>query len=151
VSAASTSPAGRGTTGGGAILHPSDVSEYHPYRSNRKGFRWDRFERREDGVPDNGPRHGPVRPPFLINEYGWLWINRDGSLPNLTVDVYRRLLGEDATVDQRFEYYARALAAKTEFWRHRRKCAGVLHFCGLGYSRPDGQTSDHWRDVAALE
>ena len=29
-------------------------------------------------------------------------------------------------------------------------CAGVLHFCSLGYSRPDGQTSDHWADVEKL-
>jgi len=40
--------------------------------------------------------------------------------------------------------YARALAAKTEFWRCGRKVAGVLHFCGLGYSRPGGQTSDNF-------
>ena len=25
-----------------------------------------------------------------------------------------------------------------------------MHFCGLGYSRPDGQTSDHWTDVERL-
>ena len=49
------------------------------------------------------------------------------------------------------------LAAKTEFWRAHRECAGVLHFCSLGYSRPGdkprpegGATSDHWLDVAKL-
>ena len=26
----------------------------------------------------------------------------------------------------------------------------MLHFCALGYSRPDGQTSDHWADVKNL-
>jgi hypothetical protein len=26
----------------------------------------------------------------------------------------------------------------------------VLHFCGLGYSRPDGQTSDHFLDIESL-
>ena len=26
-----------------------------------------------------------------------------------------------------------------------------MHFCALGYSRPDGQTSDHWLDVARLD
>jgi hypothetical protein len=25
-----------------------------------------------------------------------------------------------------------------------------MHFCALGYSRPDGQTSDHWADVEKL-
>ena len=53
----------------------------------------DRLLTRETGVPDNGPRHG-AGPPYLINEYGWLWINRDGSLPTLTVEVYKRLLGD---------------------------------------------------------
>jgi hypothetical protein len=28
--------------------------------------------------------------------------------------------------------------------------AGVLHFCGLGYSRSDGQTSDHFLDIERL-
>jgi len=68
----------------------------------------------------------------------------------LTVDIYKRLLGEKATVAERFHYYARTLAAKTEFWRSRRLCAGVLHFCGLGYSRHDGQTSDHFINVKNL-
>ncbi len=86
----------------------------------------------------------------MINEYGWLWINRDGSLPTLTVEVYKQLLGENASVDARRLYYARTLAAKTEFWRVRRQCCGVLHFCGLGYSRADGQTSDNFLDVKNL-
>ena len=37
------------------------------------------------------------------------------------------------------------LAADTEFWRIHRKAAAVMHFVTLGYSRPDGQTSDHWK------
>lgn len=135
--------------GWGTPQQPGDISEGHPYRANRPGFRLSDFSR-EDGIPDNGPRQG-AGPPYLINEYGWLWINRDGSLPTLTVDVYKRLLGENATVDERRQYYARTLAAMTEFWRVRRRCAGVLHFCGLGYSRPDGQTSDNFVDVRNLE
>jgi hypothetical protein len=53
--------------------------------------------------------------------------------------------------------YAKYLAALTEFWRGRRACAGVLHFCALGYSRagdkprPEGgATSDHFIDVEKL-
>lgn len=140
--------------GWGAPQKPGDISECHPYRANREGF-FANFAN-ETGIPNNGPGTGrrPFvdlgRPPYLVNEYGWLWINRDGTLPTLTVDVYKRLLGEHATVAQRRYYYARTLAAKTEFWRSKRKCAGVLHFCGLGYSRPDGQTSDNFIDVKTL-
>jgi hypothetical protein len=41
----------------------------------------------------------------------------------------------------------------SEYWRAHRQAAGVLHFCGLGYSRseePRGQTSDHWIDIRNL-
>ncbi|MBI5817645.1 MAG: discoidin domain-containing protein [Verrucomicrobia bacterium] len=135
--------------GWGTPQKPGDISEAHPYRAGRKGFFANLAN--ETGIPDNGPKKkDAARPPYLINEYGWLWINRDGTLPTLTVDVYKRLLGEKATVAERFHYYARTLAAKTEFWRSRRLCAGVLHFCGLGYSRHDGQTSDHFVDVKNL-
>lgn len=134
--------------GWGTPQQAGDVSEAHPYRSNRPDFQLSNFSL-EDGVPDNGPRQG-AKPPYLINEYGWLWVNRNGTLPTLTTQVYLRELGPDSTVEQRRHYYARMLAAKTEFWRGRRRCAGVLHFCGLGYSRNDGQTSDHFVDVKNL-
>jgi hypothetical protein len=41
----------------------------------------------------------------------------------------------------------------TEYWRAHRKCAGVLYFTGLGYSRttqPRGQTCDNFIDVRNL-
>ena len=64
--------------------------------------------------------------------------------------LYQNLLGPHSTTAQRRHLYARYLAAETEFWRSHRACAAVMHFCGLGYSRPDGQTSDHWADVERL-
>ncbi|MFA7004002.1 MAG: glycoside hydrolase family 2 TIM barrel-domain containing protein, partial [Verrucomicrobiia bacterium] len=92
--------------GWGTPQKPGDISEAHPYRAGRKGF-FANFAN-ETGIPDNGPKKkDAARPPYLINEYGWLWINRDGTLPTLTVDVYKRLLGEKATVAERFRYYAR--------------------------------------------
>lgn len=42
------------------------------------------------------------------------------------------------------------LALPPEFWSSHRACAGVMHFCAVGYSRPDGQTSDHCTDVEKL-
>ena len=97
-------------------------------------------------------RPGGNRPriPIIINEYGWLWLNRDGTPTTLTQKLYTNLLGPKSTTAQRRHLYARYLAAETEFWRCHRACAGVLHFCALGYSRPDGQTSDHWLDVEKL-
>jgi len=95
--------------------------------------------------------------PIIINEYAWLWLNRDGSTTCLTGSVYEKLLGPDSTVTERRLLYARYLAALTEFWRCHRECAGVLHFCGLGYSRAGdkprpqgGATSDHFIDLERL-
>jgi hypothetical protein len=55
--------------------------------------------------------------------------------------------------EKRYIAYARHLGMMTEYWRAHRQCAGVLHFCGLGYSRPDeprGQTSDNFTDILEL-
>jgi hypothetical protein len=97
------------------------------------------------------------RLPIIINEYGWLWLNRDGTTTCLTGSIYEKLLGPDSTAAARRLLYARYLAALTEFWRCHRECAGVLHFCGLGYSRagdkprPEGgATSDHFIDLEKL-
>jgi hypothetical protein len=98
-----------------------------------------------------------LKVPIIINEYAWLWLNRDGTPTCLTENVYEKLLGPDSTTEQRRLLYAKYLAALTEFWRTGRQCAGVLHFCGLGYSRPGdkprpegGATSDHFIDLEKL-
>ena len=91
--------------------------------------------------------------PSLINEYGWIWLNRDGTTTTLTDLVYEHLWGKNLTSQQRLEIYARRLAELTEYWRAHRRAAGVLHFCGLAYSRseePRGQTSDHWTNIHNL-
>ena len=88
--------------------------------------------------------------PVIINEYGGLWLNRDGSPTTLSKEPFDYLLDPSATVAQRRLLYARNMAAITEFFRAHRQAAAVMHFCGLGYSRPDGQTSDEWIDVEKL-
>jgi hypothetical protein len=92
--------------------------------------------------------------PSIINEYGWIWLNRDGTTTTLTDRVYETLWkGSQLTAQERLYIYARNLAMLTEFWRAHRQAAGVLHFCGLGYSRsqaPRGQTSDHFVDIRNL-
>ena len=91
--------------------------------------------------------------PVIINEYAWLWLNRDGSTTTLTDRVYDVAFGENLTREERIYQYTRHLGMLTEYWRAYRYCAGVLHFCGLGYSRPDeprGQTSDHFVDIKNL-
>jgi beta-galactosidase len=88
--------------------------------------------------------------PVIINEYGGLWLNRDGSPTTLSREPFDYLMDPSATVAQRRLLYARNMAAITEFFRAHRQAAAVMHFCGLGYSRPDGQTSDEWTEVEKL-
>jgi beta-galactosidase len=135
----------------GAPQAKTDPSEYHPYRCGPKfkgRFGLSIYEE-ESGVPDGGPKKG-AHPPYIINEYGWLWLNRDGSPTELSKPVYHSVLGPGASRAQISDYYARMLAAKTEFWRCKRKSAGIMHFCGLGYSRKLGLTSDSFSDIETL-
>jgi len=139
----------------------ADCLEAHPYLFST--IQWGRGQFRLSDLANTSgkPRLRNVQQgydlPIIINEYAWLWLNRDGTTTCLTDKVYSSLLGPDSTVAQRRLLYARYLAALTEFWRCQRKCAGVLHFCGLGYSRPGdkprpegGATSDHFLDVETL-
>ncbi len=98
----------------------------------------------------NGKRY---RNAVINNEYGWLWLNRDGTTTRLTDQVYQKVFPEVTTPEERFRVYARHLGMLTEYWRAHRKCAAVMHFCGLGYSRPDppkGHTSDNFIDLENL-
>lgn len=136
----------------------SDPSEAHPYPLlpyKDAGFK----------VPKEGYKKATMgkktiegtnfkNNPVIINEYGWLWLNRDGSPTTLTEGVYDLLWdGRSLTSKKRFEIYARNLAMFTESYRASRLYAGVLQFCGLSYSRvtePRGETSDNWIDLPNL-
>ncbi len=132
-----------------APLEPGDTFESHPYHFMNSGFKL-RNLAGESPVPQGSAIKNDEKHPVIINEYGWLWLNRDSTPTTLTKDLYKNLLGPNSTPAQRLELYARYLAAETEFWRVHRKVAAVMHFTALGYSRPDGQTSDHWLDVEKL-
>lgn len=135
--------------GWGPPQEPGDCYESHPYLFSNPNFRLSGLAH-VSGRPTGNPAPNCYTNAIILNEYGWLWLNRDGTPTTLTRQVYANLLGTNATPAQRRYLYARYLAALTEFWRAHRACAGVLHFCGLGYSRPDGQTSDHWIDLEQL-
>lgn len=127
----------------------TDTFESHPYHFQDPKFRLCDLAT-ADPVPQGNAIRNDGRHPVIINEYGWLWLNRDGTPTTLTRDLYENLLGRASTVEQRRHLYATYLAAETEFWRAHRQAAAVMHFTTLGYSRADGQTSDHWADVGAL-
>jgi beta-galactosidase len=137
-----------------------DSNEVHPYHfifGPDQPFRMYKLAR------DPGTKEGLlISQPFseqktewpnamIINEYGGLWLNRDGTPTTLSKGNYEYLLMKPSvTPEERRELYARDMAAITEFFRVHRKAAAVLEFSGLDYSRPDGQTSDDFTDIERL-
>jgi len=139
----------------------SDFAEAHPYQFIRGWSGKEPFRLKDmanlSGVPNLRKEQKQRNVPIVINEYAWLWLNRDGTPTTLTKKIYDGFFPEGSTAEQRRLRYSRYLAALTEFWRCHRQCAGVLHFCGLGYSRagdkprPEGgATSDHFIDLEEL-
>lgn len=134
-----------------------DTTESHPYKFQKNATKKEGEIFRLSDMPNekNMPwlkerQRKPVVP-IMVNEYDWLWINRDGSPANLSRRIYQVMLGENSTPEQNRVFRARTTAALTEFWRTHRNLAGVLHFVGLGYSLPGpGQTCDDWIDLENL-
>jgi hypothetical protein len=134
---------------------PNDPVEDHPYLFSRfqfgdqKGFRMTELEGWDgENHPGPAPADAHAR---ILNEYGWLWLNRDGTPTLLTQKVYDQLLSPQASAQERFALDAYLLAGKTEYWRAHRHYAGVLHFVYLTCSYPGVYTSDHWLDVEKLK
>ncbi len=97
----------------------NDFFEKNPYDIGRFGV-WTGFENvLNAGVPQ------------LVNEYGWIWLWRDGRPAKLTVGNYEYYLGSDATPDERRALQAYWLQMETEWIRVERSIAGVLAFCML--------------------
>lgn len=49
---------------------------------------------------------------MILNEYGWLWLNRDGTPTELTKKLYPKLLGDRNTTENRFALQAYLLGEK---------------------------------------
>ncbi|MEI7831087.1 MAG: glycoside hydrolase family 2 TIM barrel-domain containing protein [Prolixibacteraceae bacterium] len=69
--------------------------------------------------------------PQLINEYGWIWLWRNGSPSKLTVAVYDHYLGKNSLPEENFALQAYWLQLETEWLRSNPSVAGVLAFCFL--------------------
>ena len=133
---------------------PNDPVEHHPYlmQSGHRGKQTFSMTNLEtmDSKPRPGQLPSDTNPP-LINEYGWLWLNRDGSPTLLTENVYAQLMGTNVTARERLDMYSYLLGAKTEFWRAHRQYAGIIHFVYLTCSYPGVYTADHFADVTKLK
>lgn len=82
---------------------------------------------------DDFPDH-----PYLINEHGEYWINREGAAMSGTAGTWNAAL-PNATNEERLTYYAELMAAQIEAFRTERAYIGLLFFCGLASSFPSAQ------------
>ena len=135
-----------------APVGANDPVEDHPYEFQpRSGAQFSMTELENRGGGERSAATMPNGHAMIINEYGWLWLNRDGSPTELTKEVYPKLLGPNATADQRLEADAYNLAGISEFWRAHRKYAGLLHFVYLTGCDPKAFTCDNFEDVRSLK
>ncbi|MGA8763982.1 MAG: glycoside hydrolase family 2 TIM barrel-domain containing protein, partial [Candidatus Sulfotelmatobacter sp.] len=130
---------------------PDDAVEDHPYEYQVMADGGSPFSMTTLESPGGMSPGAPTGHALILNEYGWLWLNRDGTPTELTKRLYPALLGKDSTAQQRLALNAYLLAGLTEYWRAYRQYAAVLHFVYLTSSDPAGYTSDHFRDVQKLE
>jgi len=137
-----------------AAVGPDDPVEDHPYLF-QKGSEKDEkpFEISElESMSGKGSAGStPTGHAQINNEYGWLWLLRDGTPTELTGKVYEHLLGASAKPQDRLALNAYLLGGLTEFWRAHRSYAGVLHFVYLTACYPGAYTCDNFADVAALK
>ncbi len=117
---------------------PGDSYESHPYLAMHRGFRLSKLAQ-VSGVPKGNEWPNRGNNPIIINEYGWLWLNRDGSSTVLSRTNYEDLLGKDSTAAQRRHLYARYMAAETEFWRSHRACAACSSSVAWATPVPTGK------------
>jgi len=116
-----------------------DMDEPHPYRALNL-VAPDRvnqyFERNPYSIGDLQSREGlrnavDAGVPQLVNEYGWIWLWRNGKPSKLTINNYNYFLGENASPEACRELQAYWLQMETEWLRAERSLAGVLAFCHL--------------------
>jgi hypothetical protein len=67
----------------------------------------------------------------LVNEYGWIWLWRNGIPSKLTVEVYEHYLGKNSSPEQNIQFQAYWMQLETEWLRSNPAIAGVLAFCYL--------------------
>ena len=133
---------------------PDDPVEDHPYLFSRGAFAPGKPFEMTELERMSGSGRATVTPTGhaqLLNEYGWLWLLRDGTPTELTPRVYESLLGANATGAERLALYGYLLGGLTEFWRAHRNHAGVLHFVYLTSCYPGAYTCDNFEDVVNLK
>lgn len=129
---------------------PVEDHNYKWYSGQYGGETWSE-QKFQDGMAEkttNSPH--PTAHACVLNEYGWLWLKRNGEKTLLTSPVYDSI-AKGYTNEQRQELYAYLLAAETEYFRAHRNYAGVLHFDYLTGDFQGAITGDIFKNPETLE
>ncbi len=133
--------------GYGLPVNNNDPVEDHNYLNYDNGWKLGMFETHVAAKTLNSPH--PTAHACVLNEYGWLWLHRDGSPTLLTRDVYN-IISPGATNGQRIELAAYLLGIETEYFRAHRNYAGVLHFDFLTGDYKNSLTGDLFSNIDDL-
>jgi hypothetical protein len=134
---------------------PDDPVEDHNYLfiddlfPSAQHFQVEELESSTGAQGTNSPH--PTGHAAVLNEYDWIWVNRDGSPAVLSIPLFRRRVGENASARDIVDYAASLWAGLSEYWRAHRNYAGVLCFTYLTASHRDAYTGDFFRDIEKLE
>ncbi|MEN8228757.1 MAG: glycoside hydrolase family 2 TIM barrel-domain containing protein [Bacteroidota bacterium] len=133
-----------------------EMDEPHPYEGLRPWNNVEDFEKDPYPLGDLDYRNqaniasiesGAAQ---LVNEYGWIWLWRDGRPAKLTTRIYDYYLGDATNPELNREFQAYWLQCETEWLRSIREHAGVLAFTHL--TNNYGYTGDWYiNDIKELE
>jgi beta-galactosidase len=133
--------------GYGLPVGANDPVEDHNYLNYSDRWQIEQFEDNVAAKTTNSPH--PTAHACVLNEYGWLWLNRDGSPTLLTRDVYDKI-APGFSNQQRIELAAYLLGIETEYFRAHRNYAGVMHFTFLTGNFNNVITGDLFKDIEEL-
>ena len=127
--------------GWGPVQDPHFPCEHHPYPFEKTDFSLEKI-----GTDEMFFYYNNDTKSNYINEYGWLWVTREGNPCHHSIPGYATgKRGKNNTEYK--EFYATAVAQMTERYRASGRYVGIMQFCGLSYSIPErlkwtGYTSD---------
>jgi len=133
--------------GYGLPVGQNDPVEDHHYNISWDGWDFTGYDKDVASKTTNSPH--PTAHASVLNEYGWLWLNRDGSPTMLSERVYDSI-APGISNKERIELAAYLLGVETEYFRAHRNYAGVLHFTFLTGNFENVITGDLFDDIDQL-
>jgi len=122
---------------------------YAPFPGMTELWSLQKFETSTGGKESTYGPH-PSAHASVLNEYGFLWLNRKGNPTPATRGIYDSI-AKGYSAGQFQDLYAYILGAETEFFRAHRNYAGVLHFVYLTSDFYGSLTGDLFKNVETLE